>query len=244
MSDPISKDARKRLIVALDTDLPEQALILAKCLRNEIGMLKVGMELFPRSGPGLVKAIQDEGIDVFLDLKYHDIPNTVAGAIRTAAALGVRLCTVHASGGPKMLKAASDAAKASKLTVLAVTILTSLDDEDLEEIGYAYAVKEETLRLTNMAVRCGITGIVSSAQETSSLLSKVSRNLTIVNPGVRFPKEDVGDQKRVVTPDQAIVNGASYLVVGRPITKADDPVSAARKFVHSIAMGMVERSGG
>jgi orotidine-5'-phosphate decarboxylase len=221
---------KERIIVALDTDSPDSALSVVKSLAGEVGLFKVGMELFPRGGPDLVRRIRGAGADVFLDLKFHDIPNTVAGAVRSAAALGVAFATVHALGGREMLARAAEAARGTGTTVLAVTVLTSLDDSDLIEAGFSSPPAETVLRLAGMAVREGIGGIVCSAREVAAVRKLAGESAVLVTPGVRLPEDEVLDQKRVVTPHDAIRNGADYLVVGRPITKAADPVAAARRF--------------
>jgi orotidine-5'-phosphate decarboxylase len=221
---------KERIIVALDTGSPEAAMAAVSALAGEVGLFKVGMELFPLGGAGLIERIRATGAEVFLDLKFHDIPNTVAGAVRSAAALGVKFATVHASGGKAMLAAAADAAAGSGTTILAVTVLTSLDDADLSSIGFALHTAEAVDRLARLAVEAGIGGIVCSAREAVSVRASVGPGAVLVTPGVRLPEESAGDQKRVVTPFEAVRAGANYIVVGRPITKAADPVSAARKF--------------
>ncbi len=221
---------KNRIIVALDTDSPEAALATVSVLSGEVGLFKVGMELFPRGGPGLIDRIRAKGAEVFLDLKFHDIPNTVAGAVKSAVALGVKFATVHASGGRAMLAAAADAAAGSRTTILAVTVLTSLDDADLASVGFALPAAEAVDRLAGLAVDAGIGGIVCSAREAAAVRARVGRGVVLVTPGVRLPDDSAGDQKRVVTPFEAVRAGANYIVVGRPITKAADPVAAARKF--------------
>jgi orotidine-5'-phosphate decarboxylase len=221
---------KERIIVALDTDSPEAALVAVSALAGEVGLFKVGMELFPRGGPELVERIRATGAEVFLDLKFHDIPNTVAGAVRSAVALGVKFATVHASGGMAMLAAAAAAAAGSETTLLAVTVLTSLDDADLSSVGFALRTAEAVDRLAGLAVDAGIGGIVCSAREVAAVRARVGKEVVLVTPGVRLPEDSVGDQKRVVTPFEAVRAGANYIVVGRPITKASDPVAAARKF--------------
>ncbi|OGP81285.1 MAG: orotidine 5'-phosphate decarboxylase [Deltaproteobacteria bacterium RBG_16_64_85] len=221
---------KERIIVALDTDSPEAALAAVSALAGEVGLFKVGMELFPRGGPELVERIRATGAEVFLDLKFHDIPNTVAGAVRSAVALGVKFATVHASGGKAMLAAAAAAAEGSGTTLLAVTVLTSLDDADLSSVGFALRAAEAVDRLAGLAVDAGIGGIVCSAKEVAAVRARVGKEVVLVTPGVRLPEDSVGDQKRVVTPFEAVRAGANYIVVGRPITKASDPVAAARKF--------------
>jgi orotidine-5'-phosphate decarboxylase len=221
---------KERIIVALDTDSPEAALESVSALSSEVGLFKVGMELFPRGGPALVDRILARGADVFLDLKFHDIPNTVAGAVRSAAALGVRFATVHASGGKAMLAAAAEAAAGTGTTILAVTVLTSLDDADLASIGFALPAAEAVERLAGLAVEAGIGGIVCSAREVAAVRALAGKEVLLVTPGVRLPEDSAGDQKRVVTPFDAVRAGADYIVVGRPVTKAADPVAAARWF--------------
>ena len=221
---------KERIIVALDTDSPEAALAAVSALAGEVGLFKVGMELFPRGGPELIERIRATGAEVFLDLKFHDIPNTVAGAVRSAVALGVKFATVHASGGKAMLAAAAAAAAGSGTTLLAVTVLTSLDDADLSSVGFALRAADAVDRLAGLAVNAGIGGIVCSAREVAAVRARTGKEVVLVTPGVRLPEDSVGDQKRVVTPFEAIRSGADYIVVGRPITKASDPVAAARKF--------------
>jgi orotidine-5'-phosphate decarboxylase len=173
---------------------------------------------------------------VFLDLKYHDIPNTVAGAVREATQLGVSMLTVHASGGPKMLRAAVEAARANPaLKVLAVTVLTSMDENDLEKIGVRGRVSDVVLRLATLAIADGCQGIVASAREASTLRTELGNNFAIITPGVRPAGSGHGDQVRVVTPAEAIAAGASYIVVGRPITDAPDPAAEARAILGQIS---------
>ncbi len=228
---------KDRIIVALDTDSPDKAIEVVSSLRGEVGLYKVGMELFPRGGPDIVGRIREAGADVFLDLKFHDIPNTVAGAVKSAVALGVRFATVHASGGKAMLAAAARAAEGTTTTLLAVTVLTSLDSGDLAEIGFSGTPADSVLRLAGLAAGEGIGGIVCSAQEVSAVRERVGNSLILVTPGVRLPEDAAGDQKRVVTPEEAVRRGADYLVVGRPITKAQDPVAAARRFAAAMERG-------
>lgn len=234
---------KERIIVALDTDSPDSALETVRSLSGEVGMFKVGMELFPRGGPELVRRIREAGCDVFLDLKFHDIPNTVAGAVRSAAAMGVRFATVHASGGGAMLAAAAEAARGTGTTILAVTVLTSLDDQDLASVGFSLGAAEAVMRLSDLAVRSGAGGIVCSAKEVAAVRSRVGREVTLVTPGVRMAGGDAGDQKRVVTPAEAVRMGADFLVVGRPITRAPDPRQAARAFASAMREGLSPRGG-
>lgn len=229
---------KDRIIVALDTDSPDAALASVSALAGEVGLFKVGMELFPRGGPDLIGRIRASGAEVFLDLKFHDIPNTVAGAVRSAAALGVKFATVHASGGKAMLAAAADAAAGGGTTLLAVTVLTSLDDADLASVGFAFPAAKAVDRLAGLAVAAGIRGIVCSAREVAAVRAAVGKEITLVTPGVRLPGDAAGDQKRVVTPFDAVRAGADYLVVGRPITKSADPVAAARKIAVEISRAL------
>jgi orotidine-5'-phosphate decarboxylase len=222
-------ESRDRLIVALDVASEGQARELVATLGDAVGFYKVGKELFTAIGPEFVRELVKGGKRVFLDLKFHDIPNTVAGAVRSASELGVSLLTVHASGGSKMLKAAADAAAQSvaRPTVLAVTVLTSMGTDDLGEIGVAGAVEKQVERLAGLALSAGCGGLVASALEARRLREAFGKEFTLVTPGIRPAGGDVGDQARVVTPANAIEAGASYLVVGRPITASPDPRKAA-----------------
>ena len=234
---------KERIIVALDTDSPRGAMDVVSALSGEVGLFKVGMELFPRGGPDLVRRIREAGADVFLDLKFHDIPNTVAGAVRSAAAMGVRFATVHASGGRAMLAAAAEAAKGTGTTLLAVTVLTSLDDADLAEIGFSATAAAAVLRLAGIAAAQGIGGIVCSAREVAEVRRAAGAGAVLVTPGVRLAEDAAGDQKRVVTPFDAVRAGADYLVVGRPVTRAADPVAAARRFAAEMERGRAAAAG-
>jgi orotidine-5'-phosphate decarboxylase len=198
---------------------------------------KVGMQLYTAEGPAIVRDLVGSGRKVFLDLKYHDIPNTVGTAVREGAQLGVSMLTVHASGGRKMLRAAAEAAQATNpnLLVLAATVLTSLDDADLNMLGVRGGVLDQVLRLAALALSNGCQGIVASAQEASALREEFGRDFTIVTPGVRPAGSGVDDQARVVTPAEAIAAGASYIVVGRPITEAPDPAAEARAILGQLA---------
>ena len=232
---------KDRIIVALDTDSAEAALSIVRALSGEVGMFKVGMELFPRGGPELIREIRSTDAKVFLDLKFHDIPNTVAGAVRSAAALGVTFATLHATGGRAMLRAAAEAAGGTGLTLLAVTVLTSLDDDDLAEVGFRSSAGESVLRLAELAAGERVGGIVCSAREVEAVRGRLGPGPVLVTPGVRLPEDETGDQKRVVTPYEAVRRGADYLVVGRPITRATDPVAAARIFAAEMSRGLEGR---
>ncbi len=228
--------AKDRLIVALDVPRAIQARSIVQALGETVTTCKIGKQLFTAEGPGLVRELVASGRKVFLDLKFHDIPNTVAAAVRSAAELGVSMLTVHASGGSQMLKAAADAAAQSpnKPVVLAVTVLTSFADSDLQEVGISGNVLTQVLRLAALARTAGCGGLVASAQEARELRRELGEGFAIVTPGVRPAGADAGDQARVVTPRDAIAAGATYLVVGRPIIQADDPAQAARKIVSEI----------
>ena len=198
---------------------------------------KVGMQLYTAEGPQLVRDLVAGGRRVFLDLKYHDIPNTVAAAVTEAARLGVSMLTVHASGGSRMLRAATDAAAKVNpgLMVLAVTVLTSLDDRDLDELGVHGRVQDQVLRLATLAAASGCQGVIASAREASELRSELDEEFVIVTPGVRPAGAHYGDQARVVTPAEAIAAGATHIVVGRPIIEAADPGSEARAILREIS---------
>jgi orotidine-5'-phosphate decarboxylase len=234
MRDPIT--ARDRLIVALDVDSASKAYRMASLVRDSCGTFKVGKQLFTAEGPALVRELAATG-SVFLDLKFHDIPNTVAGAVREAAKLGVRMLTVHASGGADMLQAAVAAARETSGApmVLAVTVLTSLDDNDLQEIGVSGRVLDQVLRLASLARAQGCDGVVASAREAAELRRELGSGFAIVTPGVRPTGSAAGDQARVLTPAQALESGASHVVVGRPITEAADPAAAARAILAEIS---------
>jgi orotidine-5'-phosphate decarboxylase len=218
----------QRLIVALDVSSGADAQKIVSALGDSVHIYKVGMQLFTAEGPQIVRELVGSGRQIFLDLKYHDIPNTVASAVREAARLGVSMLTVHASGGEKMLRAAVEAARVSTLQILAVTVLTSMDANDLNSTGVPGPVVDQVMRLASTALHAGCAGVVSSAREGKALRGKLGEDFLIVNPGVRPAGADHGDQARVVTPAEAIQAGATHIVVGRPITAAKDPVAAAR----------------
>ncbi len=229
-------DPRQRLIVALDVPTAAAARKVVAAVGDSAFTYKVGMQLYTHEGPSIVRELVDSGHRVFLDLKYHDIPNTVGGAVREAAQLDVSMVTVHASGGGKMLQAAVDAAHATKpdLLVLAVTVLTSLDDVELGKIGLRGGVVDQVLRLAALALSHGCKGVVASAQEASALREEFGRDFAIVTPGVRPAGSGHDDQARVVTPAEAIAAGASHIVVGRPISEASDPAAEARAILAQI----------
>lgn len=225
--------AQDRLIVALDVPSAVEAQRLVGQIGDAAGIYKIGKQLFTAEGPQIVRDLVSSGRKVFLDLKFHDIPNTVAGAVGSASQLGVTMLTVHASGGSKMLKAAVEAAGAGP-RVLAVTVLTSISNEDLQELGVAGRVRDQVLRLAALAKAAGCSGIVASPNEVAELRRELGAGFDIVTPGVRPAGADKGDQARVAAPAEAIFAGATHLVVGRPITGANDPAAAARSIVAEI----------
>lgn len=219
------------VIIPLDYPSQAEALEFAARLSPELCRVKVGKELFTRAGPGLVEALQKQGFDVFLDLKYHDIPNTVAGALRAAAELGVWMVNVHAGGGRRMMEASVDALAgySSPPILIAVTVLTSLTDEDLAELGYTESAQDRVARLAALAGASGLDGVVCSAQEAPRLRENHGADFCLVTPGIRLAGDDAGDQRRVLTPADAIAAGADHLVVGRSITGAEDPMAALER---------------
>jgi orotidine-5'-phosphate decarboxylase len=221
-----------RLIVALDYPEAAPAITLVERLDEVCCWYKVGLELYLAEGNTFIHELHHRGCSVFLDLKLYDIPNTVAGAVRSVAETGAEMLTVHASGGPAMLRAAADAAAAFEHPpqLLAVTVLTSMDAEQLAAVGIGRSAGAQVLRLAEIAAGAGITGLVASAEETASLRQHFP-GATLVIPGIRPAGSEMGDQKRVATPSAALAAGASYLVVGRPITQASDPVAAAEAIV-------------
>jgi orotidine-5'-phosphate decarboxylase len=225
--------ARERLIVALDVSSPAEAQTIVGALGDSVQTYKVGMQLYTAAGPSVVRDLIASGKKVFLDLKYHDIPNTVGAAVRQAAQLGVSMLTVHASGGSKILKAATEAK--GTVQILAVTVLTSMNEDELHESGVPNRIEEQVGRLAALALRGGCDGVVSSAREVKYLRARLGNNFLIVTPGVRPAGTAHGDQARVITPAEAISLGATHIVVGRPITAAADPASEAEKILREIA---------
>jgi orotidine-5'-phosphate decarboxylase len=225
-------DPRERLIVALDVSTAAAAQKIVAAVGASASIYKVGMQLYTAEGPQIVRDLIASRRKVFLDLKFHDIPNTVASAVREAASLGVHMLTVHGSGGNKMLQAAAEASKSADNSpiVLAVTVLTSMDQNDLNAVGVPGKAAEQVVRLARMAIQSGCGGIVASVQE-AMLLKELGGNFAIVTPGIRPAGAAVGDQARVATPAEAMAAGATHIVVGRPITGAEDPGKAARAVV-------------
>ena len=214
-----------KVIVALDFADEKSTMNLVDRLEPGLCRLKIGKELFTRCGPDLVRRIIDNGYDVFLDLKFHDIPNTVANACRAAADLGVWMLNVHALGGPAMLAAARAALSSPDSPLLiAVTILTSSSEEDLRAVGIESGTTDMVVQLATLSKQQGLDGVVCSARETTELKRVLGNEFVLVTPGIRLPTDEADDQKRIVTPADAIRQGSDYLVIGRPITQASDPI--------------------
>lgn len=237
-------NAKDKLIIALDVETPTKALDLVRGLHTVAGMFKVGSQLFTSAGPQIVRDIIALGSKVFLDLKFHDIPHQIAGAARSAAELGVSLFTIHASGGTEMMHRAvesvDDVAQKGgvRSKILAITVLTSIDASILSQIGVTSSPEESVLRLVRLAESAGVDGVVASPQEIGAIRKAVPRSdFLIVTPGIRPAASESEDQKRVATPGSAIAAGASYLVVGRPITGAADPLAAAHEIIAEIERG-------
>ncbi|MGA3081557.1 MAG: orotidine-5'-phosphate decarboxylase [Terracidiphilus sp.] len=231
------EEARKRLIVALDVPDAAAAARMVGQLEKTCHWFKVGLELFVAAGPAVIEPLVARGHSVFLDLKLHDIPNTVAGAVRSAAALGVRSLTLHAAGGPAMLAAARGALEgfADPPELLAVTVLTSMDERQLSAVGLDRSPSEQVELLARMGLAAGMSGFVCSAQEVAALRAIAGPEGVLVVPGIRPAGAAIGDQKRIATPAEALRKGASYLVVGRPITQAADPAAAAESILEEMA---------
>ncbi len=230
------------VIVALDGFALDEALAFVDRLDTASSWYKVGLELFTRAGPRVVEELSGRGKNVFLDLKLHDIPNTVAAAVRAAAALDVQLLTVHGVGGRAMLEAARDAAD-ERTKVLAVTVLTSLTASDLETVWgrEITSIRDEVARLAEMAEDVGVDGVVASVLEASWLRPAAGDDLLIVTPGIRPAGGDRGDQRRVATPTDAVEAGSDYLVIGRSVTRADDPLAALEAIRAEVALALADR---
>jgi len=227
---------KSTVIVALDYDNQDSALTLADRLDPTLCQLKVGKELFTAAGPSVVKKLTDRGFDIFLDLKFHDIPNTVAKAIGTAADLGVWMTNVHASGGSRMMSAARQAldSKGSDMLLIGVTVLTSMGVSDLEEVGVQGNASAQVLRLAELAKNSGLDGVVCSAQEAKLLKESLGQGFKLVTPGIRLADSAADDQRRIVTPADALALGSDYLVIGRPITKSTDPLATLLEINRSL----------
>lgn len=226
-----------RIIVALDFSSAEDALKLVNRLEPRLCRLKVGKELFTAAGPQLVEKLMRKGFDVFLDLKFHDIPNTVASACKAAASLGVWMVNVHTLGGRKMLMAARNAITQGSTKLIAVTLLTSMDQDDLTDIGLQGSPEQIVERLAQLANDCKLDGVVCSALEATNLRQQTGKDFCLVTPGIRPSGGQADDQKRITTPRQAIQNGADYLVIGRPITQATDPLLVCQQ-LHAEISGL------
>jgi orotidine-5'-phosphate decarboxylase len=233
---PATSVSTDKLIVALDVPDAASARTLISTLGEAVTFYKIGLQLFLAEGPSLVREVAGGGKHVFLDLKLHDIPNTVAGAIRSLGDLPIRMLTIHASGGIDMLRAAVKAAAAlpSQPMILAVTVLTSLDDQDLADTGISGGTTQQVIRLAKLAQSAGCKGLVASPNEVSAVRAVLGPQTTIVCPGVRPAGTDSGDQRRIATPQEAFHAGATHIVVGRPITAASDPASAALALLDTV----------
>lgn len=231
----------ERIYCALDVPDLGAATELAAAVKGHVGGLKLGLEFYSAVGPDGIRAIRDLGLPVFLDLKLHDIPNTVAGAVRALAPLGAEILTVHVMGGPEMMRRAAAEAKDAAVKesmsapkVIGVTVLTSLDEGDLADAGVSGSAEAQVVRMAELAQRSGLDGVVCSPREIAAVRRACGEDFLLVVPGIRPEGADVGDQKRVMTPPSAINAGADYLVIGRAITAADDPATAARDIAASI----------
>lgn len=215
-----------RVIVSLDFPTADEASLLVSMLDPVACRLKVGKELFTRCGPSIIEKFTGQGFDVFLDLKFHDIPNTVARACQAAAKLGVWMLNVHACGGRQMLEMAREALdkQSHQPLLIAVTVLTSMDEADMNEVGVPGTVSDQVLRLTSLARQCALDGVVCSAREVGMIRQAVGSEFKLVTPGIRFADSTADDQRRISTPVQAIEAGSDYLVIGRPVTQASDPL--------------------
>jgi orotidine-5'-phosphate decarboxylase len=227
---PATATVRSPVIVALDYACASEALALADRLSPAECRLKVGKELFTAEGPAVVRALQDRGFELFLDLKFHDIPNTVAAAVATAADLGVWMVNVHASGGRRMMTAARERLQQGGYgtKLIAVTVLTSMERADLADIGLDIEPLEQVRRLAALTADCGLDGVVCSAQEAAMLRAARGPRFLLVTPGIRPVASEADDQRRIMTPEQAVAAGVNYMVIGRPVTQAADPAAALR----------------
>ena len=222
------------IIAALDVSTADEALALAAEVAPAVGAFKIGKELFVSAGPDIVQRVRDTGAEVFLDLKFHDIPNTVAKAVASAARLDVQLLTVHASGGTAMLRAAQKASGQNGPLVLGVTVLTSMDESDLAELGISKSPADQVRHLAKLATAAGLRGLVCSPMEIAPLREILPAEIQLVTPGIRPTGVDAGDQKRVFTPSEALAAGANRLVIGRPIYAAENPRAAAEAILESL----------
>jgi orotidine-5'-phosphate decarboxylase len=232
--------AKEKIIVALDAPDADSAKRLADPLLGEGCLIKIGLQLFTAEGPAIVRDFKSLGARVFLDLKFHDIPNTAREAVRSATALGAEMTTIHLCGGPRMVADSVGAAKDSGMLVLGVTVLTSMDAESLSATGVPDSPEHQVVRLAGMGLQCGLRGVVASPREIRPLREKFGDALVIVTPGVRPSGSEAGDQKRVMTPTEAIHAGADWLVIGRPITSAPSPLQALRAIAAEIESALAQ----
>lgn len=233
----MKQNSTSKVVVALDYDNQQQALSFVDKITTDSCKLKVGKEMFTRFGPDFVATLVNKGFDVFLDLKFHDIPNTVAKAVRASADLGVWMVNVHAVGGAKMMSAAKQSLAEfgdDAPLLIAVTVLTSMDESDLRGVGVERAAHEQVMMLANLSAESGLDGVVCSAQEAQPLKQQFGQDFKLITPGIRPIGSAAGDQKRIVTPQQAVINGSDYLVIGRPITQADDPITVLNQINASV----------
>ena len=230
--------AKERIIFALDVSTLDEVERWVDLLKDHIGAFKVGKQLFTACGPTVLDAVQEKGGNIFLDLKFHDIPNTVAGAIRETQRPGIIMIDIHALGGYDMMAAAREAVESfegdGKPKLLAVTVLTSLNKESLNDIGIDKEPMEMVLKLSALAKRAGLDGVIASSLEAQAIRKEMGDDFLIVTPGIRPAVRETGDQKRVATPRDAIDNGADYLVIGRPIRKSPDPVATVKDITEEI----------
>ena len=226
-------NAADKIIVALDVPTKKDALGLVEQLGGQISFFKIGLQLYTAEGPEIVRAVLASGAKVFLDLKLHDIPNTVANAVESAGKVGAQMLTIHLSGGPEMIRAAVSAKK-GKMSILGVTVLTSATQQTLDEIGIGEQLDRHVLRLGNLGATAGIDGLVASPFEVSFLREQLGDKIKLIVPGVRPSWSEPGDQKRFMTPRQALEAGADYLVIGRPITKDPNPRGAVEKILEEL----------
>ena len=228
--------AKQKIIIAIDAPNAKAALNLVDDLSGQGCLFKIGLQLFTAEGPSIVREIQARGARVFLDLKFHDIPNTAREAVYSAVALGVDMTTIHLCGGPEMVGESINAAKNSKTLVLGVSVLTSMNDASLRAVSVPLTPRDQVMHLAQMGVVSGLRGIVASPLEITPLREKFGSSLTIVTPGVRPAGSDTGDQKRIMTPGDAIRAGADYLVIGRPITGAPIPLEALESIAEEMTI--------
>ncbi len=226
--------AYERIIVALDRSTASEIESMSSSLSGAVGVMKLGLQAFIANGPAMVRTMRQQGHEIFLDLKLHDIPNTVSHAASEAAALGVSMLTIHAAGGFRMIEAARRAVDASSVHLLAVTMLTSLDESELAAVGLTGSVESNVVRLARLARESGAHGVIASPHEIPAIRAACGADFLIVTPGIRPEGAEAGDQRRTMTPGEAILAGADYLVIGRPITDAADPAAAARRIAASM----------